>query len=371
MMVLKKVNEQLINYMWNDSSIICLIIDKDGIIQQANVFAETLTGKKLKNMLINEVFINFNRPLNINEYLIIPGKKIIINIDTASKLPSSYYFNFYDLGTSIMAIGEANNMEMESMGKAIIELNNELNNLTRELHKKNAELSKVNDLKNLFLGIAAHDLRNPLGHIKFYSDLLLNQLNDRISTDEISALENIKSSSEFLLHLVNELLDISAIESGKLTLDLKKTDIIGHIRQNVEANKILASKKNIEICFDSPVTVLEILMDKFKIEQVLNNLIGNAIKFSFPDTQIRVSIMLKDDQVILAVADQGQGIPEGEMDKIFKPFERTSVRSTAHERSTGLGLAIVYNIINMHMGKVWVESEVGKGSTFYFSLPVV
>lgn len=249
-------------------------------------------------------------------------------------------------------------------------LNNELVNMQRELSKKNRELDELNKLKNEFLGIAAHDLRSPLSVIMGYSNFVLEETEGTLSEDHVKMLKSILTSSKFMLNLLNDLLDVSAIESGKLNLNLVKTDIIKVIEKNVELNNVIAQKKNIKILFNHPELIPEITFDDGKIEQVLNNLISNAVKFSQPGTSVEVSIIVNGPDAIISVTDHGQGIPETELGKLFKPFERTSVRSTAGEKSTGLGLSIVRNLILGHKGEIWVESKVGVGSTFYFSLPL-
>lgn len=249
-------------------------------------------------------------------------------------------------------------------------LNNDLVNMQRELAKKNRELDELNKIKNQFLGIAAHDLRSPLGVIIGYSDYILDDDNGHFSKEHVMMLNAILTSSEFMLRLINNLLDVSAIESGNMELELSKTDLSSLIKRNVALNKVIAQKKNIQIHFNDPGQISEILIDSGKIEQVLNNLISNAVKYSFPDTTVQVNVSQNDSEVIVSVTDQGQGIPELELGKLFKPFEKTSVQSTAGEKSTGLGLSIVKNLVLGHRGRIWVESKVGEGSTFYFSLPL-
>ncbi len=250
-------------------------------------------------------------------------------------------------------------------------LNNELANLQRELTKKNIELEKLNEEKNRFLGIAAHDLRNPLNAIQMYSEFLSDEASEILTPEQIEFVSIIHSSSQFMLRLVNDLLDVAKIESGKLELDLTRTDLIDLIRHNVTLNNTMASKKNISIDFHYDQDIPETLVDTAKIEQVLNNLIVNAIKFSNQGSVINVKVARSGKEAVISVKDQGQGIPDGEIDKLFKPFQRTSVRSTGGEDSTGLGLAIVRKIVMGHQGTVWVESEVGKGSTFYVALPLL
>jgi signal transduction histidine kinase len=254
----------------------------------------------------------------------------------------------------------------------ISRLNNELVAMQRELAKKNAELERLNALKNQFLGMAAHDLRNPLSVIMSYSEFLMEDVGASLGDQQREFLNIIRSSSEFMLRLVNDLLDIAQIEAGQLRLDLQPTDLVALVRHNIALNRVLAAKKHIEIQLsDEPLPRLP--LDASKIEQVLNNLIGNAIKFSSPHTTITVRVTRPANDstsVLLAVQDQGPGIPPNELDKLFKPFQRTSVKSPTGEKSTGLGLTIVKKIVEGHNGKIWVESQVGKGTVFFVALPL-
>jgi signal transduction histidine kinase len=249
-------------------------------------------------------------------------------------------------------------------------LNNELANLQRELTKKNIELEKLNEEKNRFLGIAAHDLRNPLNAIQMYSEFLLEEAAGALDAEHLDFVSIIHSSSKFMLQLVDDLLDVAKIESGKLQLELEPTDLAALTQRNVVINSVMAAKKHISLNFRHESELPDLMLDKAKMEQVLNNLITNAVKFSNPGSSVETTLARSGDTAILSVADQGQGIPSHEVGKLFKPFQRTSVRSTDGEESTGLGLAIVRKIVAGHQGKVWVESEVGKGSTFYVSLPL-
>jgi signal transduction histidine kinase len=365
-----EANPHLIDYLILESSMICLIIGKDGTILKANSCADSLSGHKLEGHPLNDFFVDFGRALDLTVFLNGSRDKILVNISTSSELPETYYFRFFDLGNSILALGEANRQEIGFLRKNMLELNQELNNLTRELLKKNVELKKLNDLKNQFLGIAAHDLRNPIGIIMTYSNFILEELNHEMTDAQITMLNTIQTTSEFMLRLLEELLDINALESGKLRLEAHKTDLLGLVRTNTSMMNVIAAKKNIHIQVESYETIPEVIIDRGKIEQVLNNLISNAVKFSLPGTTVTVKLFLTGDHVTVAVVDQGPGIPANETDRLFKPFQRTSVKATAGEKSTGLGLSIVRNIILGHHGKIWVESKVGVGSAFYFSLPL-
>ncbi len=254
--------------------------------------------------------------------------------------------------------------------KELQRVNQKLLEVQRELRDKNKELEAANAQKDRFLGMAAHDLRNPLGHIALVTDMLLDDLDDRLTPQEREMLTITQNSSRFMLELVNDLLDIAKIESGKLNLSPMETDFTMLTRRNVARNATLAARKNIKIAFEAEGDIPPLMLDPGKMEQVLNNLISNAVKYSYPDTTVRVSLTRRGDEVVLAVTDEGQGIPADELDKLFQPFERTSVETTAGEKSTGLGLAIVQKIVEGHHGRIWVESVVGKGTTFFVSLPI-
>lgn len=249
-------------------------------------------------------------------------------------------------------------------------VNNDLANLQREMVKKNVELERLNEQKNRFLGMAAHDLRNPLGVIRTYSEFLETEAAAVLNEEQREFVTTIKEASEFMLRMVTDLLDVSAIEAGELKLDLQLADLGQLVRRNVTLNRVLAVKKDIAIEFEPPTVLPALSFDAGKIEQVLNNLLSNAVKFSHRGTTVHVRVTAADGFATVTVQDQGQGIPAADLPKLFQPFSRTSVRSTAGEQSTGLGLAIVRRMVEGHGGRIWVESVVGQGSTFCFTLPL-
>ena len=269
-------------------------------------------------------------------------------------------------------IPEEPEKQAESMAyyDELSKLNNELINIQRELAKKNRELDELNAQKNKFLGIAAHDLRNPLGILIGFSELMLNMEGELDAAQQKDLLERIHNTGTFMLKMVNELLDIASIESGKLTLKLETESLNTLVRDIVSMQELFAREKEIELLFHPLEKDVEVKVDRGKIEQVLANLISNALKFSNPKTTIVVSMIQEDEHVRILVADQGQGIAEEELTKLFQYFQRTSTQSTSGERSTGLGLAIAKNIIDAHGGTIGVESTLGKGSTFFFTIPL-
>jgi signal transduction histidine kinase len=250
-------------------------------------------------------------------------------------------------------------------------VNNELINTQRELAKKNVELAELNKLKNQFLGIAAHDLRSPMGIIIGYSELLLEEPDD-ISAEERKKLTGrIYETGKFMLGLVNDLLDVTSIESGTLELNLSDENLDLLISHNIEMSSLSARSKNITIRYSSPAAACMVRVDKSKVDQALTNYLTNAIKFSFPGSSVEVLVDFVPSYVRITVRDHGQGIREEEVGNLFKPFQKTSTRSTAGEKSTGLGLVIVKKIIEAHGGEVGVKSQYQKGSDFYLTLPIL
>ena len=260
-------------------------------------------------------------------------------------------------------------LELKRARDAEKKLMSELENRLFEIAEKNRKLEELDKVKNDFLGMAAHDLRNPISAINMLLSLVLDETSDNLREDQLELLEEIKHSGEFMYKLLNDLLDLTAIESGKLTLELFSQNYVEFLKHIIKLNRVLAQKKNIELDLKVEGEIGEIEFDRNKLTQVVNNFLSNAIKFSHSDTKVTVVVKKEENHIITKIIDQGQGIPEKELPEIFKEFHKTSVSSTAGEKSTGLGLAITKKIINGHKGSVAVESEVGKGSTFYFTLP--
>lgn len=249
-------------------------------------------------------------------------------------------------------------------------LNNELASAQRELARKNAALVALNEEKNRLLGMAAHDLRNPLGVIMSYAKFLDRMAGAKLDAKERQFVAQIGKSSQFMLRLLEDLLDVSQIESGRLNLAKAPTDLAALVKNNIELNRVLAGAKDIAIELALPEALPPVDIDATKIEQVLNNLVSNALKYSHPGTRVRVSLEAAQGAAVLSVRDQGQGIPADELSKLFQAFSKTTVKSTAGEKSTGLGLAITRRIVEGHGGRIGVESRVGEGSTFSVSLPL-
>jgi signal transduction histidine kinase len=251
----------------------------------------------------------------------------------------------------------------------LIEANRELSKVHEELSVKNKLLEQANEEKNHFVGIVAHDLRNPLGIIMSFADIIREDLEGNVDEETMQSLGIIKNQAEHLLNLVTDLLGVTSIEAGTLTANKVKTDITELLDFSIMTNQYLANKKNIMIRKSLPPKSIQLMVDPNKMEQVFNNLLSNAVKFSHQNTHVTVTMTEQSHGVLFAIQDEGLGIPQKELQLLFKPFSKTSVKGTAGESSTGLGLFAVKKIIDAHFGRIWVESHVGIGSIFYFTLP--
>lgn len=246
---------------------------------------------------------------------------------------------------------------------------NDLANLQREVARQNAELKRLYAEMHRLLGMAAHDLRNPLNTIQLLADCLLESARDRLESDEAVMIQEIEQESHAMRRLIEDLLDISKVENSRLNIAQTPTDLVALIKANVALNRSLAKRKRIQVVFETDHPRLVVDVDADRIRQVLNNLCSNAVMYSMPDTTIYVTLACETSVAVVSVIDAGQGIPLEELPRLFQPFSRTSVQPTAGEPSTGLGLAICKKIVSAHDGRIWAESVPGRGSTFRFTLP--
>jgi len=241
----------------------------------------------------------------------------------------------------------------------------------KQLKLINLKLKEINEEKNKFIGIAAHDLRSPLGAIYSFSEILINDYRQKLLPEILEILELIRKASSNNLSMLGKLLDISTIESGKVVLTITTQDYIPFVQQQISIYRLLAANKEISIVFESEPDRLMLDFDEHYLSEVLSNLLTNAIKYSYKKSEITVRVTLADkNQVLTEVADHGIGVPLAERENLFKFFQTTSTRPTNGEKSTGLGLAIAKQIIVLHKGTIGLKSPGNQGSVFYFQFPI-
>jgi PAS domain S-box-containing protein len=225
-------------------------------------------------------------------------------------------------------------------------------------------------LKTDMIGIVSHDLKNPVANVLGYADLLLAPgSHPPLPAPLERAAQRIRKNCEFMLDLISDILDTVRIDAGRIKLVTDRHELGSLVKECVERNAFLCADKGITLATDAPPAPVHATLDRGKILQVLNNLISNALKFSAAGMTVTVALRSRPGSVELSVADQGQGIAPGELDRLFKKFSKTSARPTGGEKGTGLGLYIVNEIVKLHGGEVSVASAPGRGACFTVRLP--
>jgi signal transduction histidine kinase len=242
--------------------------------------------------------------------------------------------------------------------------------LFREIEEKGRELELANKHKSQFLANMSHELRTPLNAILGYTELILDNIYGDVPGKIQEVLERLEKNGRHLLGLINDVLDLSKIEAGQLTLSLNEYSM-GEVVQTVFTSvEALAAEKKLKLETRVSPDLSIARGDEQRIAQVLLNLLGNAIKFT-EEGEITVDVTEDSDETFLvSVADTGSGLSEADQKTIFEEFQQADGSSTREKGGTGLGLSISKKIVEMHGGRIWVESHAGKGSTFRFTLPV-
>jgi len=242
-----------------------------------------------------------------------------------------------------------------------------------QLQKAYAALKELDTAKSEFISIASHQLRTPLTAIKGYISLALEGTYGKLDGKMRRSMNNVYASNERLIRLVNDLLSISRIESGKMKLELERTDIQDTIQSVMEELKIKAQEKHLKLIFEEPQHVLpKIFLDQAKIRNVISNIIDNAIRYTDKgDITVRIYQQSEPQTLLIEISDTGAGMTREEIGKLFESFSRGTTGTMRWTEGAGLGLYIAKQFVQMHKGKIWAESEgKGRGSTFFIELPV-
>jgi len=241
--------------------------------------------------------------------------------------------------------------------------------LFREIEEKGRELAEASKHKSQFLANMSHELRTPLNAILGYTELILDSIYGEPSEKMRTVLERLQANGKHLLGLINDVLDLSKIEAGQLTLSLDDYSLSDVVHGVVSAVEPLAAEKKLVFKAEIPPDLPTGHGDGRRLSQVLLNLVGNAIKFT-DKGEVAIRAEATNGAFTVAVCDTGPGISAADQAKIFEEFQQADSSITRKKGGTGLGLSIAKRIIEMHGGRIWVESAPGKGSTFYFTVPV-
>jgi GAF domain-containing protein len=241
--------------------------------------------------------------------------------------------------------------------------------LFREIEEKGRQLELASKYKSQFLASMSHELRTPMNAVLGYTRMLLMNVYGELPEKVRDVHGRIDKSGRHLLGLINDVLDFSKIEAGQLTLAINPYSIKDVIQGVVASTQSLATEKHLPLKVNVPANLPTVSGDERRVAQVLLNLVGNAIKFT-DSGEVRVEVTTADGSFVVSVSDTGPGIAETDQQNIFEEFRQAQSSTTQKKGGTGLGLAIAKKIVELHGGKIWVESDVGKGSKFSFTLPL-
>ena len=273
-------------------------------------------------------------------------------------------------GDEIEILADEFNRMTNNLREAYGGLEQKVAERTRELAIANERLMELDRLKSDFVSNVSHELRTPLTAIKGAVDLVLREVPGPLNERQAYYLMRLKSNTQHLTGLINDLLDLSKIEAGKIELNSTRVSLGGLVHEVVETFRPIAAEKPIALGVTAPEPSILVWADRDKLTQVLMNLIGNAIKFTPAEGRVTVATAGNGNGwVRISVNDTGPGIAVEETEKIFDKFYQVKVNGGQKPKGTGLGLAISKTLVELHGGRIWVESEPSGGSTFYFTLP--
>lgn len=356
-----KRSEENYRRLVQDANSIILRMDTKGRITFFNKFAQKFFGYREKEILGKSV-IGTIVPITDAA-----GKDLKVMIDDIVHHPGRYVTNENE---NMMRSGErvwiswTNKALSEHKGhaKEVLCVGNDITKV-----KKAEELLKeMSDRKSAFVANVSHEFKNPLGIIKESISLILDGLSGPVNEKQRTVLESAKRNAERLIRLVTDLLDVSKIEAGKMKLKKERVMVIPLAEEVVAANIHDISKKNMTIEKKFSDNTGAVMADKDKLTEVITNLLTNAVKYTSSGGKIAIALSGSDKGMRFEISDSGPGIAKKDFNKLFDKFERLTAE---RQEGTGLGLAITRDIVHLHKGKIWVESELGKGSKFIFTLP--
>lgn len=267
-------------------------------------------------------------------------------------------------------LGEAFNDMSDKLRSSYAMLEQRITEKTEHLQKAVSALKRANRMKSEFLANMSHELRTPLNAIIGFAEVLKDKLCGELNAEQEDFVKDIHSSGRHLLQMINDILDLSKIEAGKMELQYESFLVSDAIEDVYTILKGLAKKKQLQLKTVIQEDVKDIEADRVKFKQILYNLLSNSIKFTPQNGTITTNAAIVDGKMQVSVSDSGIGIKPEDREKVFKEFWQADSSFSRKYEGTGLGLALTRRIVEMHGGKIWLKSEYGKGSTFYFTIPV-
>lgn len=269
-----------------------------------------------------------------------------------------------------LTIAIQNALSIDEVRKLNDTLEQRIGAATKELRMSNAQLQRLDESKDEFISMASHQLRTPLTSIKGYVSMLLEGDAGAISKEQRHLLNEVFVSSERMVRLIGDFLNVSRLQTGKFVIEKHPTDLALLVQREIEGLAQTASARGVEFRYVKPKNIPSLLLDENKIEQVVMNFSDNAMYYSKEKSKVQVTLKKVGNYVELRVVDKGIGVPKGEQAHLFNKFFRATNARRARPDGTGVGLFLAKKVIDEHGGRIIFESEEGKGSTFGFRLPL-
>jgi len=269
-----------------------------------------------------------------------------------------------------LVIAIQNALSVQEVKDTNAHLEQRINAATAELRTSNARLKRLDAAKDEFLSMASHQLRTPLTSVKGYLSMMLDGDVGKTTPMQRQVLEEAFSSSERMVHLIHDFLNVSRLQTGKFALEPQESDLTELVRQEVNSLVRVAKSRDMELKFIDKVGPLPMTIDDTKIRQVVMNYIDNAIFYSHPKTTVKIELSVENNQVVLRVEDTGIGVPKHEQERLFTKFYRATNARRQRPDGTGVGLFLAQKVISAHGGEVLFESKASRGSIFGFRLPL-
>lgn len=372
---------------WTDEFITTLIRSKSLCVALFSTTGKLIFANDSMSVLFKgEPFKSFINPTFDNLLLSDNSVPLIfegfLTIGDYSSINTSIWAQVYRKENRLLVLGGVNAATLLEQNETMHHLNREINNIQRELIKEkhslekaliqlneaNAQLKKLNIDKDRFITILGHDLKSPFNHMLGYSEILTEEIDSLNKGEIINIAKNINKSAQITKNLLEEILLWARTQQGNFPFNPRNLSFTEICKDAVEVLYPNAKAKNIAINY-LPTEHLNVFADTDMLKTVLRNLVSNAIKFTNKGGTIRIGAEENSENITISVSDNGVGIHPDNMAKLFKISEIIRTKGTSKETGTGLGLLLCKEFVGKHGGKIWVESELGKGSDFKFTLP--
>lgn len=362
---LKRETEELARKEAKDEALLnsigegIVVTDSKGLVELINQRAEEMVGWRLSEV-VGKRWFEIAPLVDENGDMIPPEKRATQKVlATGQTISNDKYFYIRRDGTKFPVWTTAAPVFFNNKITGVIAV---FRNIQREREVENA--------KSEFVSLASHQLRTPLSAIKWFAEMLINGDAGELNSAQLEYVDNIAKSNERMIDLVNSLLNISRIESGRIIIDPSMTDLVALVKDVIAEMQSTINDKHIKLVFDAPGNLSPVMLDPKLIRHVYMNLLTNAVKYTRDGGEVVVFISKKGDELVSQVSDNGYGIPEEDKARIFQKFFRATNIAKIETNGTGLGLYLVKTVIESSGGRIWFESIENKGTTFWFTLPM-